>query len=133
MNKRAKTSDPLETFFQKNHSIEMFVDTFDAICGTSFGKRFETLEDVDLSPMLMYAYLDLQLVWEDVLRHLENPSQPCTTIEIIESKPEKHHSSDRLCNPDMLYKTKCSFKYKSNSFSVKYCKGRGWGMYLENE
>ncbi len=125
MTKKVKTSDSLESFFKQNCEFDMFVDTFDAICGTNF-KRFKDWERVEVSPMLMYAYEDLQLVWRDVLKHLDNSSEPCTTIEITESKPDKSHPAYNLCNPDMIYKTKCTFKYKSNSFTVKHCKGMGW-------
>lgn len=126
-----KTCDSLESFYKKYSGIHMFHETFDAICQTSFHTRFKRLEDVDVCPVIMFAYPNMQLVWKDVLQHLKDPSLPSLTIEMIELIPEKKHSSDFMCNPDMLYQAKCTFKYNSRTFSVKYCKGRGWGIYME--
>lgn len=128
MNKRAKTVDIAERFFKSGKEFSMFVSTFDAICGTDFDTRFPSDEPMDITPALFFAYKELENVWRDVLNHIQDPSYTCMHIEVLETEAYKQHPSDRLINPTLVSKPKCSFKYRNMAFTVKYCDGIGWSV-----
>jgi hypothetical protein len=125
-NKKKKMADPVERFFKKNVDFSMFASTFDAICGTDFAERFPHDDPYDITPLVFFAYKELQDVWRDVLEHLQDPSYTCTHIQVIETEVYKENPVDRMCTPGSISKPKCSFMYRGVAFTVKFSILRGW-------
>jgi hypothetical protein len=102
----------IELFFMNNVGIESSVEVFDAICNTTYA-RFDSMDEISISPMLMDQYEDLRLVWTDVLLFFQiSTYQSPKYIEIIQ-------------HPD---KMTCHFKYKSITFVATYNQWRGWRL-----
>lgn len=132
MSKRTKVSR-VDKFYQDENTLGMFDDTFDTLCWADFADRFPCDGQVHVDVRLMYAYPMLVRVWEEVLRYVETPTFEPMEIKILPLGTDKVHESDSLCNPDMIYKRKCRFEYKTNIFKVMHCKGMGWFISNEDE